>query len=74
MIYADFLDRSWRARSQDQKVFNQWEKKMISTEECFRLYRENNRIVGKAPAYQKDLFEYWLNSLGYRRERYDEKE
>lgn len=71
MVYADYLLSTSLARTLDQKSFREWEEKKISTEECFRQYRLNNNIKGKAPVYQKELFEYWLNSLGYRRPNYD---
>ena len=71
MVYADYLLSTSLARTLDQKSFREWEEKKISTEECFRQYRANNNINGKGPLYQKELFEYWLNSLGYRRPKYD---
>lgn len=67
MGYADYLSSSSLSRTLDQKTFREWEEGQISTEECFKRYLSNNAIRKGGPFYHQQLFEHWLNSLGYRR-------
>lgn len=66
MIYSDYLSSTLRATQADVKTFSAWERLEISTQECFNQYLKNNTIT-RPVAYNESLFEYWLNSLGYRR-------
>lgn len=71
MGYSDHLKHGGKAASMDNTTFLSWERGDITTYECFEQYCNNNDI-DQAPLYQKDLFEHWLNSLGYRRSAYVE--
>ena len=67
MGYAEFLSSTLASRILDQKTFREWEEGLISTEECYKRYLYNNNIKRNGPYYHEQLFEHWLNSLGYRR-------
>lgn len=69
MGYADYLSSTSTSITMDQKTFKAWERGEISTMEAYERYLFNNSVQ-KPPLYHKALFEYWLNSLGYRRSLY----
>ena len=52
--------------SRDKAIFTQWERNQIDTKQCIEMFRINNKIPTRINI-DKDKFEYWLNSLGWKR-------
>lgn len=66
MDFAKLLRKTDKAVREDQKTFNAWFRKEITTEECIKRFKENNKIKSDF-IIDVELFEYWLYGLGYRR-------
>ena len=54
------------ARAEDKALFNMWMYGQISTDDCIRYFRKNNKITERMPIVAEE-FEEWLGTLGYRR-------
>lgn len=67
MEYRDYLKKTQSAITNDQRDFRRWELRKISTLQAFNCYLANNRIPQGTVKYDRDLFAYWLESLGYKR-------
>lgn len=59
------------ARVKDVALFNQWEDCKITTGQCIRWFKKNNRMPDRIEISEKE-FTAWLRSLGYIRGNRDE--
>ena len=62
----ELLHTSKRSRDKDIATFKKWEGRVINTDEAIRQFKDNNFIDDRVKI-DNVIFEYWLNSLGYRR-------
>lgn len=67
MEYRDYLKGTLNAIACDRRDFRKWELRQISTLQAFNCYLRNNKVPQGTVKYDRDLFTYWLESLGYRR-------
>lgn len=67
MDWILMMSKTANARIRDVALFNRWERGEISTGQCIKWFKKNNKmperiIIGEAE------FTVWLRSLGYIRE------
>lgn len=69
--WVDDIKSSERSANIDKTVFTKWEMCEIDIFECIDLFRRNNRMRYRI---EPEMFEQWLNSLGYWRSMQCEEE
>lgn len=71
--YQRMLERTYKAVTSDKKDFDLWNNGRITTEECIKRFCENNNHTEEIYNIKAENFEYWLESLGYIKNRLKRK-
>lgn len=63
--FQRMLSRAYGAVTMDKHDFEMWNNHRISTEECIRCFCKNNNHIGEEFTIDPEMFERWLESIGY---------